>query len=121
MEIPAHKSAIRSSLALGCVLITGLAGFTGCGRTPPSCHSEPFAVILSAAKDLALAAQGKLREESRSDCFQRSARFLVVPIRSGLLGMTGEASVSASCYPVLLTHLPPTTYHLPDSNSLCFQ
>jgi hypothetical protein len=30
------------------------------------CHSEPFAVILSAAKDLALGAQGKLREESRS-------------------------------------------------------
>jgi len=30
-------------------------------------HSEPFAVILSEAKDLALGAQGKLREESRSD------------------------------------------------------
>ena len=29
------------------------------------CHSEPFAVILSEAKDLALGAQGKLREESR--------------------------------------------------------
>ena len=30
------------------------------------CHSEPFAVILSEAKDLALGAQGKLREESGS-------------------------------------------------------
>jgi len=30
-----------------------------------SCHSEPFAVTLSEAKDLALGAQGKLREESR--------------------------------------------------------
>jgi hypothetical protein len=30
------------------------------------CHSEPFAVILSEAKDLALGAQGKLREESCS-------------------------------------------------------
>jgi hypothetical protein len=30
-------------------------------------HPEPFAVILSEAKDLALGAQGKLREESRSD------------------------------------------------------
>ncbi len=29
------------------------------------CHSEPFAVILSEAKDLALRAQGKLRGESR--------------------------------------------------------
>ena len=42
------------------------------------CHSEPFAVILSAAKDLALPAQGKLREESRSGHGGR-ARFLVVP------------------------------------------
>ena len=30
------------------------------------CHSEPFAVILSEAKDLALGAQGKLREASCS-------------------------------------------------------
>ena len=42
-------------------------------ETPgPACHSEPFAVILSEAKDFALAAQGKLREESRSVCFQCS-------------------------------------------------
>jgi hypothetical protein len=34
-----------------------------------SCHSEPFAVILSEAKDLALGAQGKLREESCSGLF----------------------------------------------------
>jgi len=30
------------------------------------CHSEPFAVILSEAKDLGLGAPGKLREESCS-------------------------------------------------------
>jgi hypothetical protein len=29
-------------------------GFTGCVETLPCCHPEPFAVILSAAKDLAL-------------------------------------------------------------------
>jgi len=34
------------------------------------CHFEPFAVILSEAKDLALGAQGKLREESRPGRFQ---------------------------------------------------
>ncbi len=62
------------------VLRKGGLGLAGCGETLPSCHSEPFAVILSAAKDLALPAQGKLREESRSECFQDNARFLVVPI-----------------------------------------
>jgi len=34
-------------------------GLTGCAKTPPSCHSERS-------------------EESRSEYFQRSARFLVV-------------------------------------------
>jgi len=33
---------------------------------PLHCHPEPFAVILSEAKNLALGAQGKLREGSRS-------------------------------------------------------
>jgi hypothetical protein len=42
-------------------------------------------------------ARGKLREESRSEYFQRNARFLVVPIRSGLLGMTRQTSFSAAC------------------------
>ena len=37
------------------------------------CHSEPFAVILSEAKDLALPAQGKLREESCSALRQIAA------------------------------------------------
>ena len=31
-------------------------------KLPPRCHSEPFAVILSEAKNLALPAQDKLRE-----------------------------------------------------------
>jgi hypothetical protein len=38
---------------------------------------SPFAVILSAAKNLALPAQGKLREGSRSEYFQGNARFFV--------------------------------------------
>ena len=38
---------------------------------------SPFAVILSVAKNLALLAQGKLREGSRSECFQGRARFFI--------------------------------------------
>jgi hypothetical protein len=38
---------------------------------------SPFAVILSAAKNLALPAQGKLREGSRCEHFQGNARFFV--------------------------------------------
>ena len=38
---------------------------------------SPFAVILSAAKNLALPAPGKLREGSRSEYFQDNARFFV--------------------------------------------
>jgi len=48
-----------------------------CVKTLQCCHSEPFAVILSEAKDLTLGAQGKLREESRSEYFPLRARFLV--------------------------------------------
>jgi hypothetical protein len=59
-------------------------------------HSEPFTVIPSEARNLALPVQGKLREESLPGD-RGLARFLVVPIRSGLLGMTGEAGFSASC------------------------
>jgi hypothetical protein len=57
-------------------------------KTRLACHSEPFAVILSAAKDLALPAQGKLREESSPDQIGISrARFLAS------LGMTTFARV----------------------------
>ena len=38
---------------------------------------SPFAVILSAAKDLALPLRVKLREASRSECFQNLARFFL--------------------------------------------
>jgi hypothetical protein len=38
---------------------------------------SPFAVILSAAKNLALPAQSKLREGSCSECLQGNARFFV--------------------------------------------
>ena len=47
-------------------------GFTGCGRTPPSCHSEPvrchpdpFACHSERSEESPQLAQGKLREESR--------------------------------------------------------
>jgi hypothetical protein len=52
-------------------------GFTGCGKTLPAVILSPFVVILSAAKNLALPAQGKLREGSRFEYFQGSARFFV--------------------------------------------
>ena len=55
------------------------------------CHSDP-----SARQWPGLAIDG---EESRSEYFQDNARFLVVPIRSGLLGMTGETGFSAACLP----------------------
>ena len=42
---------------------------------------SPHAVILSEAKNLALTAQGKLREESRTQN-TRNARFLVAKISS---------------------------------------
>jgi hypothetical protein len=41
---------------------------------PLHCHPEPFAVVLSEAKNLALGAQGKLREGSRS-AFLRGDEF----------------------------------------------
>jgi hypothetical protein len=52
-------------------------GFTGCGKTLHGCHSESFAVILSAAKDLALPAQDKLHEESRPVHFHEHTRFFL--------------------------------------------
>ncbi len=52
-----------------------------------------FAVTLSEAKGLALFAQGKPREESGSEK-KANARFLVVPISSGLLGMTAGGRFS---------------------------
>ena len=44
------------------------------------CHSESFAVILSEAKNLALPAQDKLREESRLRIFMniRDSSFAVL-------------------------------------------
>jgi len=54
-------------------------------RTPSGCHSEPFAVILSEAKDLARGAQGRLHEESGSEAFGMQSE---IPRRLRLLGMT---------------------------------
>ena len=98
-------------------------GFTGCGKTLHWCHSEPFAVILSAAKDLALPAQDKLREESRPAHFHEHTRFFVGR-RGDLLRMTAPTSFSAACsappksrlfvprlgnpqYTLLYTYTPP--------------
>jgi hypothetical protein len=73
-------------------------GQTGCGKTLPCCHSESFAVILSAAKDLALPAQDKLREESRSTHFHGNMRFFVryAQDRLRLLRMTVPTGSSAA-------------------------
>jgi hypothetical protein len=39
-------------------------GFTGCGKKLNCCHPEPVAVILSAAKNLALSIFNALRDSS---------------------------------------------------------
>jgi len=56
------------------------------------CHSEPFTVIPSEARNLALPVQGKLREESRSDfsfhaCRTQKARFLAALGMTALIGL----------------------------------
>ena len=61
-------------------------GFTGCGKTP---SGVSFRVFRS--------------EESRSEYFQRRARFLVVPIRCGTLGMTGLKGFSRSLFSPAVT------------------
>jgi hypothetical protein len=50
---------------------------SGCGKTLPCYHSEPFAVILSIAKDLALPAQDKVHEEFRPAHLREHTRFFV--------------------------------------------
>jgi hypothetical protein len=57
------------------------------GKNPFPAYSEPITVILSEAKDLALGAQGKLREESRPGWL---ARHYEIPCCLRLLEMTGE-------------------------------
>jgi hypothetical protein len=71
-------------------------GGRGRGKTLHCCHSEPFAVILSVAKDRALPAQGKLREESRLRIFMNNARFFLrnAQDRLRLLRMTAPTSFS---------------------------
>jgi hypothetical protein len=54
----------------------GLAN-TCCGKTPPSCHPEPVRCHSEHSEESRSAAQGKLREGSRSEHFQGSARFSV--------------------------------------------
>ena len=57
------------------------------------CHPESFAVILSEAKNLALPAQDKLREGSRSAYFDGNTKFL---LRLRLLQMTASPGFSTA-------------------------
>ena len=59
------------------------------------CHSEPFTVIPSEARNLALPVQGKLREESRTSLrFQSEIpRFARNDIRTGVEGVGDLASL----------------------------
>jgi hypothetical protein len=60
---------------------------------------SPLAVILSAAKNLALSAQGKLREGSRSELFHNNVRFFLrrAQDRQRLIRMTVPKRFSAAC------------------------
>ena len=52
-------------------------GFTGCGKTLQCCHPEPVRCHSERSEESRSAAQGKLREGSRSEYFQGNARFFV--------------------------------------------
>ena len=64
-------------------------GFAGCRKTLKCCHSER-------SEESRSAAQGKLREGSRSECFQGSAGFFLGR-RGDLLRMTVPTVSSAAC------------------------
>jgi hypothetical protein len=49
----------------------------GCGKTLQYCNPEPFACHPERSEGSRSAAQGKLREGSRSEYFQGNARFFV--------------------------------------------
>ena len=72
-NIPTMSFRISRIVSLRpCLESHHIGAITGCGKTPRQCHPEPFAVTLgpfaslrvNCAKDLALPAQGKLREGS---------------------------------------------------------
>jgi hypothetical protein len=69
-----NQDQLLALLGFGQVFPPG-SDLGSCGKTLPCCHSESFAVILSAAKDLALPAQDKLREESRPAHFHEHTGF----------------------------------------------
>jgi hypothetical protein len=68
-----------------------------------ACHSEPFAVILSEAKDLALGAQDKLREESRpGPCPVNHSTQSEIPrsARNDISWVPGAARGVRDCHPM---------------------
>ena len=76
METPAYAPAIRSSLALGSVLITGLAGFTGCGRTHLACHSEESAILIGGRRGISHCVENTQSEIPRGVYPERNAEIL---------------------------------------------
>jgi hypothetical protein len=86
-------------------VVTAVApDFTGCGKTLPSCHSEPFAVILRAAKDLALLRVDSARNLALSIFKVLRDSSSSANKNGGLLGMTGQRGFSAACF---ARHVPP--------------
>ncbi|MGA9059830.1 MAG: M48 family metallopeptidase [Terriglobia bacterium] len=76
---------------VGFLLINRIVG----RENATTCHSEPFTVIPSEARNLALPVQGKLREESRTSLrFQSEIpRFARNDIRTGVEGVGDLASL----------------------------
>jgi hypothetical protein len=66
-----------SSLAIAAGFGFCPRGLTGCGKTLPCCHPEPVRRHSERSEESRPAAQGKFREGSRSEYFQRNARFFV--------------------------------------------
>jgi hypothetical protein len=55
----------------------GREGLKGCGKTLQCCHPEPVRCHSERSEESRSAAQGKLREGSRSEHFQGNARFFL--------------------------------------------
>jgi len=69
-------------------------GFAGCRKTLKCCHSER-------SEESRSAAQGKLREGSRSECFQGNARFFVAGGSSAgtrRVSPLNSAGVARTCF-----------------------
>jgi hypothetical protein len=75
-------------------------------KTPWAGHLLPQGVCLITGPVLSFRSR-LAGEESRSEHFQRNARFLVVPIRSGLLGMTRKPGHHTDSQGRGLAYCPP--------------